>query len=170
MNYKISFNNQKYENFFCTLFDKEKIFSLVQYTLEHFPGATVAVIDPIKPGKYNYIRPKIDNIFAKRTELFLPFSYLNIESDYSEDDWNPYPSILPPYNPNDPWSEWLVQKTDGTLEIAYYYNSQEDVGDLYTVVNAGWKSSKTAETCNTDGIVAFRKLPEKYLEKRYVDN
>lgn len=169
MNYEISFNNQKYENFFCTLFDKEKIFSLVQYILEGFPGATVAVINPVKPGKYNYIKPKID-IFAKGTELFLPFSCLNIKSAYSEDDWNPYPSILPPYDSSNPLSEWLVQKTDGTLEIAYYYNSHEDVGDLYTVVNTGWKSSKTAETYIVDNIVAFRKLPEKYLGKQYVDN
>ena len=74
--------------------------------------------------------------------------------------------MLPPRNPNDPWSEWLVQKVDGTLDVAYYYNNPKDM-ELFTDKNyMGWRNIKELLACNIeDKIVAFRKLPERYLKE-----
>ena len=54
MKYKYGFKDQKIQNFFCSLFDKEKIFLMVDFTKRNFPEATYITIDPVRSGRSNY--------------------------------------------------------------------------------------------------------------------
>ena len=119
---------------------------------------------------FHYIEPLLDGIFPKGTKLYLPVGYLEIKKEikkiYNEEGWNAYPDVLPPCNPNDPWSEWLVQKTDGTLAVAYYYNNSKRAELFIDNSYCGWKNIKELSVCTiNDEIVAFKKLPERYSEK-----
>lgn len=166
MNYEISFFDTDCEDFFCSIFSRNDLFSLIQETLEESPETKVIVLDPIDCEKDNYIEPLIDGIFPKGTKLYLPVDYLKIKELYNEEGWNLYPNILPPRNPKNPWSEWLVQKTDGTLAVAYYYNNSKRVELFIDNSYCGWRNIKELSVCTiNDEIVAFKKLPERYSEK-----
>ena len=92
MNYEISFIDTDCEDFFCSIFSRNDLFSLIQETLEKFPETKVIVLDPIDCEKDNYIEPLLDGIFPKGTKLYLPVGYLEIKKEikkiYNEEGWN----------------------------------------------------------------------------------
>lgn len=165
MKYKYGFKDQKIQNFFCSLFDKEKIFLMVDFTKRNFPEATYITIDPVRSGRSNYITPKLP-VFMKGTELRLSFTELTIEQLYDEDDWNPYPEIEPEVDEKERWSQWLVQTKEGELKVAYYYHKVTDLLGNYQVndIGNGWHFLKLRELEPEQNIIAFKKLPELYKE------
>lgn len=72
------------------------------------------------------------------------------ELAYDPNGWNPYPSVTPPSE-----GDWFVQHKDGEFSVKEFHASYGPEGC------EKWWESPTA-VCYT--VVAFRALPEKYLE------
>lgn len=72
------------------------------------------------------------------------------ELAYDPNGWNPYPSVTPPSE-----GDWFVQHKDGEFSVKEFHASYGPEGC------EKWWEGPTA-VCYT--VVAFRALPEKYLE------
>lgn len=72
------------------------------------------------------------------------------ELAYDPNGWNPYPSVTPPSE-----GDWFVQHKDGKFSVKEFHASYGPEGC------EKWWEGPTA-VCYT--VVAFRALPEKYLE------
>lgn len=72
------------------------------------------------------------------------------ELAYDPNGWNPYPSVTPPSE-----GDWLVQHKDGEFSVKEFHASYGPEGC------EKWWEGPTA-VCYT--VVAFRALPEKYVE------
>ena len=69
---------------------------------------------------------------------------------YNPNGWNPYPSVTPPSE-----GDWFVQHKDGEFSVKEFHASYGPEGC------EKWWEGPTA-VCYT--VVAFRALPEKYVE------
>lgn len=72
------------------------------------------------------------------------------ELTYDPNGWNPYPSVTPPSE-----GDWFVQHKDGEFSVKEFHASYGPEGC------EKWWEGPTA-VCYT--VVAFRALPEKYVE------
>lgn len=72
------------------------------------------------------------------------------ELAYNPNGWNPYPSVIPPSE-----GDWFVQHKDGEFSVKEFHASYGPEGC------EKWWEGPTA-VCYT--VVAFRALPEKYVE------
>ena len=72
------------------------------------------------------------------------------ELAYDPNGWNPYPSVTPPSE-----GDWFVQHKDGEFGVKEFHASYGPEGC------EKWWEGPTA-VCYT--VVAFRALPEKYVE------
>lgn len=72
------------------------------------------------------------------------------ELAYNPNGWNPYPSVTPPSE-----GDWFVQHKDGEFSVKEFHASYGPEGC------EKWWEGPTA-VCYT--VVAFRALPEKYVE------
>jgi hypothetical protein len=72
------------------------------------------------------------------------------ELAYDPNGWNPYPSVIPPSE-----GDWFVQHKDGEFSVKEFHASYGPEGC------EKWWEGPTA-VCYT--VVAFRALPEKYVE------
>lgn len=72
------------------------------------------------------------------------------ELTYNPNGWNPYPSVTPPSE-----GDWFVQHKDGEFSVKEFHASYGPEGC------EKWWEGPTA-VCYT--VVAFRALPEKYVE------
>lgn len=72
------------------------------------------------------------------------------ELAYDPNGWNPYPSVMPPSE-----GDWFVQHKDGEFSVKEFHASYGPEGC------EKWWEGPTA-VCYT--VVAFRALPEKYVE------
>jgi hypothetical protein len=72
------------------------------------------------------------------------------ELAYDPNGWNPYPSVTPPSE-----GDWFVQHKDGEFSVKEFHASYGPEGC------EKWWEGPTA-VCYT--VVAFRALPEKYVE------
>lgn len=72
------------------------------------------------------------------------------ELAYDPNGWNPYPSVIPPSE-----GDWFVQHKDGEFSVKEFHASYGPEG------GEKWWEGPTA-VCYT--VVAFRALPEKYVE------
>lgn len=72
------------------------------------------------------------------------------ELAYDPHGWNPYPSVTPPSE-----GDWFVQHKDGEFSVKEFHASYGPEGC------EKWWEGPTA-VCYT--VVAFRALPEKYVE------
>lgn len=72
------------------------------------------------------------------------------EPAYDPNGWNPYPSVTPPSE-----GDWFVQHKDGKFSVKEFHASYGPEGC------EKWWEGPTA-VCYT--VVAFRALPEKYVE------
>lgn len=72
------------------------------------------------------------------------------ELAYDPNGWNPYPSVTPPSE-----GDWFVQHKDGEFSVKEFHASYGPEGC------EKWWEGPTA-ICYT--VVAFRALPEKYVE------
>lgn len=72
------------------------------------------------------------------------------ELTYDHNGWNPYPSVTPPSE-----GDWFVQHKDGEFSVKEFHASYGPEGC------EKWWEGPTA-VCYT--VVAFRALPEKYVE------
>lgn len=72
------------------------------------------------------------------------------ELAYDPNGWNPYPSVTPPSE-----GDWFVQHKDGEFSVKEFHASFGPEGC------EKWWEGPTA-VCYT--VVAFRALPEKYVE------
>lgn len=83
-------------------------------------------------------------------QIRLQKNYFKKEVEYKPDDWNPYPEVTPPSE-----GDWLVQDKDGEFSVKEFHASYGPEGC------EKWWEGPTA-VCYT--VVAFRALPEKYVE------
>lgn len=72
------------------------------------------------------------------------------ELAYDPNGWNPYPSVMPPSE-----GDWFVQHKDGEFSVKEFHASYGPEG-----CEKWWEGSTAV--CYT--VVAFRALPEKYVE------
>lgn len=72
------------------------------------------------------------------------------ELAYDPNGWNPYPSVTPPSE-----GDWFVQHKDGEFSVKEFHASYGPEGC------EKWWEGPTA-VCYT--VIAFRALPEKYVE------
>ena len=94
---------------------------------------------------------EVVNKFFKDSEIeasFLCSGKDQFISVYDPNNWNGYPTVIPPESNN----PWLVQHKDGSILIA---NFSEGL-DPY------WFSNDSPISYVLHDIVAFRKLPEPY--------
>lgn len=139
-------NDPKIANCIYSIFDKHELSKYITKFRKRFPLANDIEICPNNSNYY--LEPKV-NIFSIDTKIFIPVGCLDFREVYSENEWNPYPALLPP-EPHQ-YVGWLVQDKDGCINVAYF--SSKDGGFWFT------------QTTRLDNVVAFRKLPEKYTNE-----
>lgn len=139
-------NDPKIANCIYSIFDKHELSKYITKFRKRFPLANDIEICPNNSSYY--LEPKV-NIFSIDTKIFIPVGCMDFKEVYSENEWNPYPALLPP-NPHD-YVGWLVQNKDGCIVVAYF--SDEEGGFWFN------------QTMRLDNVVAFRKLPEKYTNE-----
>lgn len=93
----------------------------------------------------------IDLLFGEgEIQIRLQKNYFKKEVEYKPDDWNPYPEVTPPSE-----GDWLVQDKYGDLTIREFHVTYGPEG-----CDKWWENTPSYYP----EAVAFRALPEKYVE------
>ena len=103
---------------------------------------------------YNYFRLSAVDKKGLCVTITVEKELVEFVPEYQENEWNPYPQILPPIENNSADSCWLVQDIKGrmrSMRFIHFLGEFEGSGR--------WRKSKEEFE-----VVAFRALPEKYVE------